>query len=84
MPDDQDQQFIQEKLVTEIEKGIMKEDTRSSLLSIIEGMRERDGIEAAILGCTELPLIFADNDANISLLNTTALHVEEICKYCLG
>lgn len=84
VPDVQDQQFIQEKLVTEIELGIMKEDTRLALLSIIKRMKERDNIEAAILGCTELPLILGDNDAKVPLLNTTAIHVEEICKYCIG
>ena len=84
VPDVQDQQFIQEKLVTEIELGIIKEDTRIALLSIIERMKEQDNIEAAILGCTELPLILGVNDAKVPLLNTTAIHVEEICKYCIG
>jgi len=47
-------------------------------------MKEQDNIDAAILGCTELPLILGDNDATIPLLNTTSIHVEEICKYCIG
>lgn len=84
VPSVQDQQFIQEKLVTEIEKGIIKEETRSALLSVIERMQEQNNIEAAILGCTELPLVLGDNDAKVPLLNTTAIHVEEICKYCIG
>jgi aspartate racemase len=40
-------------------------------------MRDRDGIEAAILGGTELPLILRGGEAGgIPLLDTTQIHVE--------
>lgn len=84
VPNAQEQQFIHDKLLKEIELGIIKDETRSALLNIIERMKERDNIEGAILGCTELPLILADNDASIPLLNTSAIHVEAICRYCIG
>ncbi|AJY71944.1 aspartate racemase [Geobacter sulfurreducens] len=83
VPEEPDQLFIEEKLLTEIELGIMREETRTALGDVIRRMQERHGIEAAILGCTELPLILDDKDANVPLLNTTALHVEEICRQCL-
>jgi aspartate racemase len=84
VPHSHEQHYIQEKLVNEIEVGVFKEETRAALVSIIERMKEQDNIDAAILGCTELPLILGDNDATIPLLNTTSIHVEEICKYCIG
>ena len=40
-------------------------------------------IDGVILGCTELPLILKQDDTGIPFLNTTALHVDAICKYCL-
>jgi aspartate racemase len=46
-------------------------------------MIERDGIDALILGCTELPLILPGEAHGIPFLNTTAIHVESIVRHCL-
>lgn len=39
--------------------------------------------EALILGCTELPPILPDEAHGIPFLNTTAIHIDSIVKYCL-
>lgn len=83
VPSDQEQHYIQDKLFSEIELGIFTEGTRQGLLSIVQSMKNRDDIEAVILGCTELPLILDQNDSSIPFLNTTAIHVEAICKCCM-
>jgi aspartate racemase len=42
-------------------------------------MQERDGIEALVLGGTELPLILRDaGDGRIPFLDTTKVHVERV------
>jgi aspartate racemase len=78
-----EQQYIHEKLFSEIELGIIKTETRDALLSIVQQMIERDGIDAIILGCTELPLILPGEAHGIPFLNTTAIHVESIVRHCL-
>lgn len=80
----EEQEFIHEKLFSEIELGIFKDETREALLAIVKRMIERDAIDSLILGCTELPLILPDEAHGIPFLNTTAIHVESIVKYCLG
>ena len=40
-------------------------------------------IDGVILGCTELPLILDRDEYGIPFLNTTAIHVESIVRYCL-
>lgn len=80
----EEQQFIHEKLFSEIELGIIKDETRDGLLSIVKLMIERDGIDSIILGCTELPLILPGAAHGIPFLNTTAIHVESIVTACLG
>lgn len=77
-----EQQYIHDKLMTEIELGIMKDDTRKGLIDIIERLVQQEQVEAIILGCTELPLILKDGDFDIPFLNTTAIHVESVVKYC--
>lgn len=83
VPSDHEQQYIHDKLVSEIELGIFNEATRQELLAIISRMNERDNIDAVILGCTELPLILNEGMSKIPFLNTTAIHVAAICQHCI-
>jgi len=83
LPSEEEQQFINQKLFTEIEFGIFKDSTREALLAIVGRMRETYAIDALILGCTELPLILTDNALDIPFLNTTAIHCERIVSFCL-
>lgn len=83
VPNEQERSYIEEKLFSEIELGVFKDETRQGLLKIIQNLEKRDGIEAVILGCTELPLILDQKDSDMPFLNTTAIHVEAICKYCM-
>ena len=83
LPDEADKQVINQKLFSEIELGIFRDDTRQLLVSIIEKMINSDRIDSMILGCTELPLILTEpNYAGIPMLNTTKIHVNAIVKYC--
>lgn len=84
VPTAEEQDLIHHKLFSEIELGIIRDDTREALLAIIRQMIERDNIDFLVLGCTELPLILPDEAFGIPLLNTTAIHVESIVAECLG
>lgn len=75
VPNDADQNYIHEKYFQELVNGIFLDATRSELTAIIRRMQESDGIEAVILGGTELPLILRDADAGLPFLDTTQIHV---------
>ena len=75
-----EQELIHERLMTEIELGILKDSTRRELLGIVKRMMDERGIDAVVLGCTELPLILDRSEHGIPFLNTTAIHVEEIVR----
>ncbi|OLN32835.1 aspartate/glutamate racemase family protein [Desulfosporosinus metallidurans] len=83
VPREQDQDYIQYKLMTEIELGQFLEETRKGLLAIVKRMVNEDLIDGLILGCTELPLILTKNEFDIPFLNTTKIHVESAIRYCL-
>jgi aspartate racemase len=82
VPSEGDQELIQRRLFTEIELGVIRESTRRELLEVVGRMRERHSVDAVILGCTELPLILDREEYGIPFLNTTAIHVERIVRYC--
>lgn len=83
MPGHDDQALINQKLFSEIELGIFKDETRQMLIAIIEKMVLEQHIDSLILGCTEFPLILEkDSYAGIPVLNTTQIHVDSIVKQC--
>jgi aspartate racemase len=76
MPGDEDQAYIHDKYINELLKDIFLPETRERLLSIVDGLREREGIEGVVLGGTELPLILRDAvHHGIPFLDTTRIHV---------
>ncbi len=83
VPRQEEQQYIHEKLASEICEGIMERETKERLLSIVKRMLDESSIEGVILGCTELPLILDKDEFGIPFLNTTAIHVESIVHRCL-
>jgi aspartate racemase len=82
VPSATDQDYIHDKLMTEIELGIINDETRKGLLAIIERMIAREQVDGIILGCTELPLILDKSEFGIPFLNTTAIHVASIVNCC--
>jgi len=83
-PSEKEQDYIQNKLMTEIELGKFIDDTRDGLIDIIKRMTKYNSIEGVILGCTELPLILTKSELGIPFFNTTKIHVESIIKYYLN
>jgi len=84
VPNKEEQHYIHNKLMTEIEIGIFKDETRAGLLKIIERLKNEEGIEGVILGCTELPLILTESEFDIPFINPTVSHVESILEQCTG
>jgi aspartate racemase len=85
VPDEKDKALINEKLFTEIELGIFKEETKMQLIHIVERMMDKHRIDSLILGCTEFPLILTEPSyIGIPFLNTTQIHVDAIVERCLA
>lgn len=83
VPEKEERELINNKLFTEIELGIFKDETRDMLTGVINRMVKEQMIDSVILGCTEFPLILAEESySGIPVLNTTAIHVREIVEYC--
>ncbi len=84
VPDRAQIEYINSKLFTELELGIFTDQTHTAILNIVELLKEKQGIDSVILGCTEFPLMFKEDEyLGIPFLNTTRIHVEAIIKTCL-
>jgi aspartate racemase len=84
IPSLKSQEFIHDKYMSELVKGIFLPETKKALIEIVNGMVEQDNIDGLVLGGTELPLILQEKDfKDLVLLNTTEIHVESILEYAL-
>lgn len=63
-------EMINEKISTELELGIVKEETLLAFQKVITRMKNEDEIEAIVLGCTELPLLLNNKVSAVPCLDT--------------
>ncbi len=79
VPTADEQDYIHDKYINELIPGKFLPETRDGLLAIATRMKKQDGIQALVLGGTELPLILTDNSLlGIPFLDTTQIHVNAI------
>jgi aspartate racemase len=77
-PDEKTKEFIHQHITQELEMGIVKDETREAFTQIINDMKEKEGIEAIVLGCTELPLLYQGVETPLPCLDTMKIHIDAL------
>jgi aspartate racemase len=72
IPDEADRERINEIIFKELVNGLFPEASRLYLNEVSEKLKAR-GCDAAVLGCTELPLIVRPDDTPLPTLDSTRL-----------
>lgn len=83
IPAESEIETINEKISTELELGIVKEETLLFFQNVINRMKNEEGIEAVVLGCTELPLLLNNEVSAVPCLDTMQIHINSIVKTIL-
>jgi len=78
-----DRKYMEETLLHELGKGIIKAATKAEYLRIANALI-REGAEAIVLGCTEIPLLLSQDDFNIPVFNTTQIHAQAAVDFVLS
>ncbi|MEB3756266.1 MAG: amino acid racemase [Desulfurococcales archaeon] len=73
IPDSQQRRVINDIIFNELVYGIVRPDSRSKLATIISNLARKEGGDAVVLGCTELPLILDDKISPIPVLDSTRI-----------
>ncbi|MCG8684543.1 MAG: aspartate/glutamate racemase family protein [Desulfobacterales bacterium] len=76
VPDEADRKIVHDVIYKELCLGMIKDDSRKEYLRIIDDLAEQ-GVEAVILGCTEIGLLVKETDTSVPLLDTTAIHAQK-------
>lgn len=77
-PTAEEMEYVNLKISSELEFGIVKEETLQGFQKIIKRMQQEDGIEAVVLGCTELPLLLSDEVSPVPCLDTMQIHIRRL------
>ena len=69
VPEKDDRELIAKRIYEELERGIVMENTINEIIATIEKMKAYYGIQAIILGCTELPLLLNSDNCPVMCLD---------------
>jgi aspartate racemase len=83
IPDENDRERIDEVIFNELVNGVFTEESRIYFNEVIQKLKI-NGCDAAILGCTEIPLIVDPEDCPLPTLDSTRLLARAAIKEALG
>ena len=83
VPDAAGRETIDGIIQTELVKGIIREESRARYRMVMADL-VREGCQAIILGCTEIPLLVTEADATVPLFDTMQLHAAAIVDFALA
>jgi len=73
VPNQSDREIIHKIIYQELCLGQIESPSKAEYLRIIDSLASQ-GAEAVILGCTEIGMLVSQNDTDVRLLDTTAIH----------
>ena len=83
IPEEPGRTSVHDIIYRELAQGVVREESRRSYISVIEGLRRR-GAEGVILGCTEIPMLIRSGDSPLPVFDTTALHAAAAVEFALA
>ncbi|MYM94462.1 aspartate/glutamate racemase family protein [Duganella vulcania] len=83
VPGQHDRDIVHRIIYEELCLGRIVDASRAEYRRIIAGLVEQ-GAQAIILGCTEISLLVAPQDADVPLFDTTAIHARQAAEWALA
>ena len=83
-PDKIERDYINRVIFDELCAGKFLKESKEQYIRIINRLVKEEGAEGVILGCTEIPLLIKQQDVNVPVFDTTAIHVEAAVKHALN
>lgn len=84
IPEKTDRELIAARIYDELKRGIVKDTTLAEFQTIIKKMEDKDGIEAVILGCTELPLILNSDNCPVDCIDSVEIHIQKLIELAMA
>ena len=78
IPDEHERRFVNRSIYEDLAVGKVTPALRETYLGICRRQIEDNGVDAVILGCTEIPLVLTAEDLPVHLIDTARCHAEAI------
>ena len=82
IPSDKDRATVHRIIYQELCQGIIDNSSKQAYVTIIEKLQQQ-GAQSVILGCTEIGLLVKQQDVDIELVDTTAIHAQAAVDFAL-
>jgi aspartate racemase len=82
-PNDADRQLVHDIIYQQLCYGIILEDSRQQYRRIMQQLVQQ-GVQAIILGCTEISLLVGAADCEVMLFDTTQIHAHAAAHWALA
>lgn len=82
VPSEADQTIIHTIIYNELVQGMVKLESKNEYIKIIQRLVE-NGAEGIILGCTEIPMLIRQEDIDVPVFDTTAMHAISAIEFAL-
>jgi len=83
IPGKEDRELVAKRIFEELELGIVKEETLKEFQDLIVKMQNEQGIQAVILGCTELPLLLNEKNSPLPILDSVEIHIRKLVELAM-
>ena len=84
VPDEPGRTTVHEIIYRELCVGRVESASRRKYLEIVYAHRERDRVDAVILGCTEVGMLLGEGDLDLPAFDTTELHARAAMDFALS
>lgn len=82
VPDAKERENVHQIIYNELCQGLIKQTSRQYFLNQIDRLAAA-GAEAVVLGCTEIAMLVNQDDTDVPLFDTTAIHCQAAIDYAL-
>lgn len=82
VPDADERENVHQIIYNELCQGLIKQSSRQYFLNQINRLAAA-GAEAVVLGCTEIAMLVNQDDTDVPLFDTTAIHCQAAIDYAL-
>lgn len=83
IPEENEREIIHNVIYNELCNGVINETSKEKFIKIINNLALK-GAEGVVLGCTEIPLLIKQEDANIPVFDTTSIHAIAAVEFSLN
>src|SRR5262249_34644505 len=84
VPDEDIRRTLDRLIMEEMASGVFSDEARAFALQVVDRLQRKQGAEAVILGCTELPILLNGNDGGCPTFDTLRLHAAAAAEYALS